>query len=289
MSYPFIDWNEVWKSQFLRNKEFTLSLDCSSIWESKEYAKKFWDMSQEESERINWTIEGTDVRPDSRVLDIGAGPGTLAIPFAKKVAHVTAIEPAYGMISILNERIAEQGIKNIAVIQKSWEDVNADSDLQPPYDVVIASFSLGMPDLKEAIEKMQNASSRYIYIYWFAGETSWDIRNLELWYMIHGKEFQIAPKSDLLYCVLYQMGIYPNVLTFGLMHNLRFSSLKEALDYLRPQYQVATDQQESMLRDYLNSNLSNENGSLVLRNHSNRAKIWWEIAGNKIQVIRNLD
>lgn len=106
MSCPVNDWNEVWKNQMLRSREFAPSQDCAQIWKSRERAKKFWDTSQEDRERIDWTIKGTDIRPDSRVLDIGAGPGTLAIPFAQRVAHVTAVEPADGMISILREKMA---------------------------------------------------------------------------------------------------------------------------------------------------------------------------------------
>jgi hypothetical protein len=288
MSYRIIDWNEVWKNQMLQSREFAPLQDCAQIWKSRERAKKFWDTSKEDRERIDWTIREIDIRPDSRVLDIGAGPGTLAIPFAQKVAHVTAVEPAEGMISILREEMAEHDIENISVVQKRWEDVNVESDLRPPYDVVIASFSLSMLDIREAIFKMQTASSRHICIYWFAGETSWDVRNRELWSRLHGKEYLVAPKSDLLFCVLYQMGIYPDITTFGLKHKLRFSSFEEALDYLRPQYQVTTDLQESMLRDYLDTNLAKEDGSLILRNNSIRVKIWWEITTDKKQIIRNL-
>lgn len=173
-------------------------------------------------------------------------------------------------------------------MQKRWEDVNVEFDLQLPYDAVIASFSLSMPDIREAISKMQEASFRHIYIYWFAGETSWDVRNRELWSKLHGKDYLVAPKSDLLFGVLYQMGIYPDVTTFGLKHKLRFSSFEEALDYLRPQYQVTTDQQESILRDYLDMNLIKEEGSFLLRNDSVRVKMSWEITADKKQVIRNM-
>jgi 16S rRNA G527 N7-methylase RsmG len=273
----------------LRSKEFAPSQDSTQIWKSREHAKKFWETSLEDRERIDWTIKGMDIRSDSRVLDIGAGPGTLAIPFAQKVAHVTAVEPAEGMISILREKMVEYNVENVSIVQKCWEDVDIESDLQLPYDAVIASFSLSMLDIREAILKMQTASSKHIYIYWFAGEISWDARNRELWSRLHDKDFPISPRSDVLFCVLYQMGIYPDVTTFSLCHKLRFSSIEEALDYLRPQYQVTTDQQELILRDYLDKNLINGDSSLLLRNDSIRVRISWEIGADKKQVIRNLE
>ncbi|MDM7938760.1 MAG: class I SAM-dependent methyltransferase, partial [Methanothrix sp.] len=225
-----IDWNEVWKSQMHRNRRSSPGRDCSKIWESRESALQFWNMCQQERNRIDKTIWETDTTPKSRVLDIGAGPGTLAIPLAQKVAHVTAVEPAEGMVSVMRDKMAEFAVQNITVVQKRWEDVDVNEDLQPPYDVVIASFSLGMPDIRSAIEKMIRASSKYVYLYHFAGETSWDRQWSELWPKLHGREYQPAPKCDVLYNVLYQMGIYPNIRTFRLEHNQRYSSLEEALN-----------------------------------------------------------
>jgi 16S rRNA A1518/A1519 N6-dimethyltransferase RsmA/KsgA/DIM1 with predicted DNA glycosylase/AP lyase activity len=42
------------------------------------------------------------------VPDIGAGPGTLAIPLAPRVKEITAVEPGAGMVSILQERAARE-------------------------------------------------------------------------------------------------------------------------------------------------------------------------------------
>jgi ubiquinone/menaquinone biosynthesis C-methylase UbiE len=192
-------------------------------------------MCQQERSRIDKTVWETDITAASRVLDIGAGPGTLAIPFAEKAAHVTAVEPAEGMCSVMREKMAEFGVSNIDIVQKRWEDVDVENDLKPPYDVVIASFSLGMADIRAAIEKMQKASSKYVYLYHFAGPTSWDRQWQELWPRLHGQEYQPGPKSDVLYNVLYQMGIYPHIRTFRLEHNQPYASLDEAVSALAPQ------------------------------------------------------
>jgi SAM-dependent methyltransferase len=275
---PFkeIDWNEIWKAQMQRSREACPARDCARIWESRESALRFWNMSQEEHRRVEKTIEWTDIKPNSRVLDIGAGPGTLAIPFAQKVAHVTAVEPAEGMVSVLREKMAEQGVENISIVQKRWEDVGVRSDLPPPYDVVIASFSLGMRDIRAAVEKMIAASSRYIYLYHFAGPTSWDLQWMELWPRLHGREYYPAPKCDVLYNMLYQMGIYPHIRTFRLQHNQRYASIQEAVDVLRPQAQVETEEQAAILRDYLRQVLREKNGALVLPGASVRVEMWWE-------------
>jgi len=276
-----IDWNEIWKSQMQRSRQASPARDCAHIWESRESALKFWNMSQENRGRVDKTIWSTDITPQSRVLDIGAGPGTLAIPFASKVAHVTAVEPAAGMVSVMREKMAEGGVTNISIVQKRWEDVDINEDLKPPYDVVMASFSLGMKDIRAAIEKMQEASSRYVYLYHFAGPTSWDRQWEDLWPKLHGREYIPGPKSDVLYNVLYQMGIYPHIRTFRLEHNQRFSSLQEAMDTLGPQCQAESEEQRAILRNYLGQVLREEDGSLVLQAASFRVKMWWE-KGNKL-------
>lgn len=271
-----IDWNEVWKSQMSHSRLSSSGRDCSKIWESRESALQFWNMCQQERSRIDKTIWETDTTPQSRVLDIGAGPGTLAIPFAQKVTHVTAVEPAEGMVSVMREKMAEFAVQNITVVQKRWEDVDVEEDLQPPYDVVIASFSLGMPNIRSAIEKMMRASSRYVYLYHFAGETSWDRQWSELWPKLHGREYQPAPKCDVLYNVLYQMGIYPHIRVFLLEHNQRYNSLDEAQKALEPQAQAKTEEQKAILRDYLSKVLRAEGNALVLPGSSLRVKMWWE-------------
>jgi len=271
-----IDWNEVWKDRMKKNREANTARDCARIWESREAALKFWNMSKENSHRVEETIAGTKFTPESRILDIGAGPGTLAIPFAKRTRHVTVVEPASGMLSVLREKMVEEGSDNIEIVQKRWEDVSVADDLDPPYDVVIASFSLGMPDIRAAIEKMIEACNERIYLYHFAGETHWDRDCRDLWPRLHGKEYTPGPKSDVLYNVLYQMGIYPHVRTFTLQHAQKFADMEEAMKHFHHQYQISTEEQEAIIREHLDRVLKEENGSLVMPTSSTRVKIWWE-------------
>jgi cyclopropane fatty-acyl-phospholipid synthase-like methyltransferase len=273
-----IDWNEVWNDQMRRSREASTTRDCARIWEKRESALKFWNMSKENSHRVEETIAGTEITPDSRVLDIGSGPGTLAIPFAQRVKHVTAVEPAKGMVLVLQEKMAEEGVNNIDVVQKRWEEVSVADDLKPPYDVVIASFSLGMPDIRGAIEKMIASAAKggTIYLYHFAGETHWDRDCRDLWPRLHGREYQPGPKSDVLYNVLYSMGIYPSVRTFRLRHSQRIADFEEAMAHFQSQYAITTPEQEAIVREHLGRVLVEENGSFSLLASSIRAKIWWD-------------
>ncbi len=250
--------------------------NCATLWDSRENAERFWKRSQENKRRIEKTLNELPLKEDSRVLDIGAGPGSLAIPLSERVAHVTAVEPGKGMMELLQENISNFGISNIGCVNKRWEDLNVKEDLEGPYDVVIASFSLGMPDIRSAIEKMQMASSGHICLYWFAGETPWEEHSTNLWPAMYGKEYTPGPKCDVLYNLLYSMGIYPDMHVFPIEYTNSFCSIDEALDYFRSRYTIDTEQQEMVLRNYLEETLEPQDGQFVDCGHSTRVKIWWE-------------
>ncbi len=256
-----IDWNEIWKETLEKQVKSNRNVDCSTIWYSKENARRFWRMFQDEKSReiTEKRIEGMKLSPNSRVLDIGAGPGTLAIPISQRVAHVTAVEPSDGMMGVMQDNIKEYGIENIDPVHKNWEAVDVESDLSAPYDVVFASYSLGMKDIRTSVQKMVDASSKYVYLYWFAGETSWDMHSRKLWPLLHGSEYQPAPKCDVLYNVLYDMGIYPNISVFPFEHIHRFTTLEEAVEDFKSYYNANSDTQEAILRDYFEGVLETEN------------------------------
>ncbi|HEU5056061.1 MAG TPA: class I SAM-dependent methyltransferase [Kofleriaceae bacterium] len=54
-----------------------------------------------------------DLRPADRVLDVAAGPGTLAFQVAPRVARVTATDFSPSMIEELRARAAREGVANV--------------------------------------------------------------------------------------------------------------------------------------------------------------------------------
>ncbi|HDR74019.1 MAG TPA: class I SAM-dependent methyltransferase [Methanoculleus sp.] len=279
MEADTIDWNDVWKEQRRQHHETNRNSADASFWDAKDAARRFYRMAQENNgERIEKTIRGLPLTPQSRVLDVGAGPGALAIPIARQVRHVTAVEPSKGMVSVLEENIEQEGIVNIDVVQNRWEDVSVAEDLSPPYDIVFASYSLDVPDLRGAVMKLEEASSRYVSLYWFAGETSWDAMSRELWPLLHGCSFVPSPKCDILYNVLYSMGIYPNIEVFPFRHINRFADLAEAVGHFAPRYFAETTGQKEILRQYLSSHARSDGDTIIVPGHSTRVKIWWEKA-----------
>ncbi len=83
--------------------------------------------------------------------------------------------------------------------------------------------------------------------------------------MLHGCRYMQGPKADILYNVLYGMGIYPNVKVFPFEHKNRFENIEEALEHFKPQYAVSSPEQEEILRSYLQEVLVEENRALYRR------------------------
>ncbi len=142
----------------------------------------------------------------------------------------------------------EKGIMNLSIVRKRWEDVNSKSDLDGPYDLVIARHSLGMPNIRDAVKAMCEASSEWVYLFWFAGSTGWERAMIDLWPKLHGREYRSGPKADILYNVLYSMGIYPNVETVQMEYTRKFPDINVAINEFREQYMISSPAQEEILR-----------------------------------------
>jgi len=270
-----IDWNSVWKDLYEKNAECRGKGECASIWASRDRARAFLAQSQERPERILQDIEGLPLKADSKVLDIGAGPGTLAVPLAARVASVTAVEPVAGMAEVMSEHAREKGIMNLSIVRKRWEDVNSKSDLDGPYDLVIARHSLGMPNIRDAVKAMCEASSEWVYLFWFAGSTGWERAMIDLWPKLHGREYRSGPKADILYNVLYSMGIYPNVETVQMEYTRKFPDINVAINEFREQYMISSPAQEEILRGHLRESLSKTSEGLVNSMMTNQVRLWW--------------
>ena len=270
------DWNEVWKIRQKRHGLSKVPDDPSHNWDKKENAERYDANSRSGYDpRISITLEGLDLGRDSQVLDIGAGPGTLAIPLAPRVRKVTAVEPGEGMVAILRERVAKEGITNISCVRKRWEDVDIACDLAGPYDIVIASLSLTMEDIRAALHKMDAASRRYVCLYWFVDMPFWERMYADLWEPLHGSPYYSGPKADCLFNVLYQMGIYANVEMLPLSKEYRFDTMDEMAEFFRRRFGVKTGKQQKVLDDYLGALVREEDGRVIVSGNSVFAKLWW--------------
>jgi len=278
-SNPYPDWNEIWKSRQILHESSKHFDDPSHNWNKRENAERYDSTSRSEyDERIVTTINGLEITKESNVLDIGAGPGTLAIPLAHHVKGITAVEPGEGMAAIMSERVMKDSITNFTIIRKRWEDIIPSSDLSGQYDVVIASLSLTMEDIRLALRKMDAVSRGSVYLFWFVDMPFWERMYADLWEPLHGLPYNPGPKADCLFGVLYQMGIYANVEMLPLKKEYRFKTEGEMAAFFRRRFNVTKPEQEQILDDYLKPLIRTEGAEIVISGDSMFAKIWWKKA-----------
>lgn len=270
------DWNEVWKARMARHDSTKNFHDPSHNWDKKENAERYFQSSQGEFDaRINQTITGLKLDKGYRVLDIGSGPGTLALPLAPHVKEVTAVDASEGMLGILRDHAEHQGIRNVRTIHGRWEDIDPARDLDGPYDIVISSLSLTMFDLRDALKKMNDACCGYVAIYWFADMPFWERNNVGLWEKLHGSPYYSSPKADCVIGLLCQMGLFPDVTMLPLDKTYRFQDFPELLAYFGPKFGIKTEEQRTILGEYLSKFVKHDAGGIILSGDSTLAKIVW--------------
>jgi len=273
-----VDWNEIWKRRLALNRSTRNFREGADLWGDREQARRYAArLESDHARRVAETLQDLVVVPGDRVLDIGSGPGTLALPLARAGATVTAIDPAEGMLAELRAAAEREGVTAITTVRGPWEDIDPDRDLEPPYDRVVASFSLVMPDIGSALAAMDAVVSEggSVHLYWFAYEPLWERLYLALWEDLHGEPYHPRPKADCLFNVLYGMGIYANVLMRPMRDTVVFATVEDAVDHFAPRMSADTLQQREVLRGYFREHLIKQGNELTLPGTSTYAAIWW--------------
>ena len=272
-----IDWNGMWK-ELMQNASWSRRRRGGDMIEFWDKRARHYSESTKRNNHAERIIAKLDIDPECTILDIGAGPGTLAIPLAKMVKHITAIDPSSGMLECLKDNAVSEGLKNITCINRKWEDVEIGIDIAE-HDIVLASHSITMLDIKEALSEMNEVAKRYVYIFTFAGARMWDYNTL--WPKIYGEKYQPGPDYVYLYNVLYEMGIYANVEITNSEYKQRFSNLDEAVDQWKENLDVLTPETEEVIRSHLSENLIEEDGALWSKREMRSAMIWWRKKENE--------
>lgn len=269
-------WNEKWKNEQWANRESGNARECWEAWKDIESARLYAEGAKKnayQGERFSYLA--SFCHQNSRVLDIGAGPGTFAVPLSPLVSHITAVEPAHGMGVVFDEYIQEAGVQNIDIIPKRWDDVKIATDIDGSYDLVFCSFAFGMLDLLDSIQKMISVAEKTIVLYWHAGDQAWDVDAQVLWPLLHDKAFTPIPKSNIIFNLLYSMGIYPDITSYTNTIRASFSSFDEALDDYQKRFKVSPLDREKnkKLIHYLDKTLCRNGDCLLQGSASNGMRI----------------
>ncbi|HQD25005.1 MULTISPECIES: class I SAM-dependent methyltransferase [Methanoculleus] len=274
--HRIIDWNELWKAIYSSSPErVEKGRDPAAHWDRR--AASYQRVSRDEKEATKQELAILRVRPGETVLDVGAGTGRLAVPIARTAAHVTALDPSEGMLSILRERMAAEGLTNYSTVTMRWEETVIGRDVEP-HDVVIAAFSLGFYDLAAALEKLDAAARRAVYLFWHAGEWRGP-EEMALYRAVFGEEAAAGrgyPDYIYLVNILHDAGIYPNVRIYHAVWDAVYDSVEEAARTWAAMHNPGMEDLSVVVDHFGRTLRRTESGKYVERTVRPTAAVWWE-------------
>ena len=267
-SYNDIDWEELHKNACLQK-----------AWKSKnakEWDKKapIFSKSIKKSEYIDIIISELPLKANTTLLDIGSGPGTLAIPIAGQIANVTAIDFSQGMLDELDQNARTQNIKNITTRCLSWED-DWDRAGLVPHDITLASRSLGVKDLKSALIKLDSFASEYVFLTDRINPTPFDQEAFRLL----NRPFNPGPDYIFTVNMLYTMNIHPCIKILEFDKYKRYDNFEAAMQAYRWMFHDTNQQEDDLLRKYLIEHTVSQNNHEIIiepKIPHRWALIWWK-------------
>ena len=198
------------------------------------------------------------------LLDIGCGPGTLALPLAASVSRVTALDFSGKMLAILEDKAKEQALDNITTCKLSWQDDWQQHGIAA-HDVAIASRSMAVPDIKQAILRLNSFATSLVCITDRVKHGPMDPSA----YAAVGRKLNSGP--DYIYTVnlLYQMGFLPEVSYIHLEEALQYPSFAEAFSSYSWMFLDLTPDEEKRLEKYVRSitTVADDGSAAVHRQH----------------------
>jgi SAM-dependent methyltransferase len=196
----------------------------------REKTPEYWDgrataMSQRmsDSQYVRQFVAALDLEGCATLLDVGCGPGTIALTVAPRLTHVYGLDYSPGMLAAFAEEARTRGLTAATPVLRAWEDDWADI---PTCDVVIASRSTAVPDLEATILKLDSKARKRVYMSYPAdGRLPGD----DLRHAI-GRAEASAPDYLCVVGILHHLGLYP---TLGyLTTENRFARCADFADFL---------------------------------------------------------
>lgn len=259
-----VDWQQIWQQSWRRRKSDRNDRD---FWNRR--APSFAKHAKE-SPYVDEFLQRMAPKPHWSVLDVGCGAGTLALPMAGMVRKITAIDFSEVMIDILTERCWQEAITNVFPRILSWQD-DWDAAGIEKHDVVIASRSLAVEDLRGALTKLADTAKHRVIISSLVGDGPFDRKIFEA----IGRELDRGPDYLCVYNLLHQMGIFAEVTFVTNQGGIKvYSDLEQAVESFRWMISEMTIDEEARLRFFLESHLVRQKDGYAL---SYRHPVRWAI------------
>lgn len=214
--------------------------------------------------------------PGARAIDVGAGGGRIAVPLARRLREVVAVEPSPAMREVLAEAIARAGVTNVTVVPDPWEA----AELDPAELVFAAHVTYGIQRIEPFLRKLDRSATRHAALVAFAEPPQHVVA--PFWRAVYGEARLRLPCRDELIAVLRELGAAPALIDLPPQELRPFGAPDEALADLRRRLYIGTGTPaEARLREAIRELTVERAGELWPRDArpNPMSIIWWAPAG----------
>ncbi|MFZ3048941.1 MAG: class I SAM-dependent methyltransferase [Desulfatirhabdiaceae bacterium] len=270
-------WHEIWETTRSQSILQQTQSNAPDRWQSfYNTVSDIWQVMTGDGKSLSRTAAGLliregVVRTGDSVLDIGCGPGALALAFAENGILTTALDSSPAMLSRMMAEATGHGLTGIVPVHSDW------CDYRPTvfFDLVIAAFF--PPAMSPSgINRMESLSSGFCAMIVGTGNESFPIRK-KLWKRLIQTPIP-HPGRHLICAINYLMtsNRNPNVNHFSLP-----VSIKPPIETIRRYYQryfsifgIDELRVKDALETELTGFLQTDDGSLP--GQMDAALIWWK-------------
>ena len=136
------------------------------------------------------------------LLDVGCGPGTIALAVAGHLQRVVGLDYSRAMLDAMQAQAAQRGLANVQTLHCAWEDDWSDV---PACDIVVASRSTQVDDIAEALAKLHAKARLRVYLTHLVGGHFTDPAIQDA----IGRRVPTVPDYIYVLNILHRMGIHP--------------------------------------------------------------------------------
>jgi SAM-dependent methyltransferase len=215
-------------------------------------------------------------------LDVGAGFGALTVPLARRLEHVTALEPSPAMARALRDETGRRGLDNVTVVEAAWGTVPVE-----PHDVLVCAhvgplLGRDAPFLREAPALARHAVALVRDVPDDGHKFFFD----ELYPRLLGQPYdRCCDYADTL-AELARLGIAPTVTTIAYASDQPFDTLEEACDFWMEYMNLTGDTHRATIREFLAGRLRRVGHEWIAPLQKRAAVIEWRVGGRDTAAVR---
>jgi FkbM family methyltransferase len=205
-------------------------------------------------------------------LDVGAGCGALAIPLARRLRTVTALEPSPAMARALRGWAAETGLDNVVVVEAAWGEVPAGA-----HDLVLCAHVANLLQADSDFPREAGRLARRFVVLVRAVTSPGDDKFFyrELYPVLRGRPYADRGKADDTLVLLRSLGISPEMTEIEYRSDQSFRDLEEACDFWMAYLDLSDAGSRAYLAAFLRERLVERDGMWIAPYRRRASVLTW--------------